>query len=223
MTMAIKPIDRYPGNAAPADADYPYGAARNESTPGESGDGYPLEEAWVNDWLGFVAAALDRQGVTPSGTPETALDSQILTALKGPAQEAGAEVLARLDAETTLQDTDWITELVSRILYTGTYTIAAEHLTPNTTGDGEHQLRVIVNGVQVGVTETAPADGAWYSRTFEVDAKEGDVVEVQSRMSTGAPPRQGSTRNRRAQGALLSRHVIASAGERTVTEAVLYV
>jgi hypothetical protein len=74
--MAINPSVSYPTKTAAPTADYPYGAARNVTTPGDL-TGYPLDEAWVNDWLGFQAAAIDALGETPSGSSDTAVASQV--------------------------------------------------------------------------------------------------------------------------------------------------
>lgn len=78
--MAIAPNTRYPANTKAPDADYPQGSARDISAPGAA-DGTPLQEDWLNDWFGFQQAVLAEAGVTPSGTPDTALDSQVLAGL----------------------------------------------------------------------------------------------------------------------------------------------
>lgn len=78
--MAINPESRYPGQISPSDAEYPYGKARNISQPGD-GSGTPWEAALVNDLFGFQQALLSEAGITPSGDPETATNSQYLEAL----------------------------------------------------------------------------------------------------------------------------------------------
>lgn len=78
--MAINPETQYPGKIAPGDADYPYGSARNITTPGD-GTGTPWEAAIVNDLLGFQQALLSAAGVVPSGTPDKVTGSQYLEAL----------------------------------------------------------------------------------------------------------------------------------------------
>lgn len=78
--MAIIPEARYTGKIKPASAAYPYGEARNISTPGD-GTGTPWEEALVNDIFGFQQSLLDAAGIVPSGDPETAPVSQYRQAL----------------------------------------------------------------------------------------------------------------------------------------------
>lgn len=78
--MAINPETQYPGKIAPGTPDYPYGAARNITVPGD-GTGTPWEAALVNDILGFQQAILAAAEEVPTGTPEKATASQYLTAL----------------------------------------------------------------------------------------------------------------------------------------------
>lgn len=79
--MAINLSDRYPGKTAGTNPEYPTGQARNVSAPGD-GTGTPWDAAIVNDDQGFKQALLKEAGMTPSGNPDTALESQYLTALK---------------------------------------------------------------------------------------------------------------------------------------------
>lgn len=78
--MAINPETQYPGKIAPSSPDYPYGAARNITVPGD-GTGTPWEAALVNDLFGFQQALLNAAGIVPSGTPEKATASQYKNAL----------------------------------------------------------------------------------------------------------------------------------------------
>jgi hypothetical protein len=77
--MALSIENKYPGKSKAADADYPFGSARNITTPGD-GTGTPLEEAWLNDLFGFQQALLDAAGISPSGNPDTVQASQYLSA-----------------------------------------------------------------------------------------------------------------------------------------------
>ncbi len=79
--MAINPESQYPGKIAPSTPEYPYGAARNITLPGD-GTGTPWEAALVNDIFGFQQALLSLAGVVPSGTPENATLSQYLEAFR---------------------------------------------------------------------------------------------------------------------------------------------
>lgn len=69
----------YPNTTAP-NSDYPFGSAKNETTPGAL-DGTPLEKAGFDDIIGFLTAALTSVGAVPSGNSETANASQVLDAI----------------------------------------------------------------------------------------------------------------------------------------------
>jgi hypothetical protein len=76
----IIPSSKYPGQTAIDLTNYPQGKARNVTATGD-GTGFPFEKDWINDWLGFQQAAVLAAGVSPSGSPDTALTSQLLQAL----------------------------------------------------------------------------------------------------------------------------------------------
>lgn len=78
--MAINPQTQYPGKITPGNADYPYGAARNITSPGD-GTGTPWEAALVNDLFGFQQSLLASAGLVPSGNPDKVGQSQYLDAL----------------------------------------------------------------------------------------------------------------------------------------------
>lgn len=78
--MAIIPEIKYAGKITPASAAYPYGEARNITTPGD-GTGTPWEAALVNDLFGWQQALLSLSGITPSGNPDMVGASQYLAAL----------------------------------------------------------------------------------------------------------------------------------------------
>lgn len=63
-------------NSIPASTDYPFGSGQNESTPGTSNDGTPLRAATFNDQQALFQGLLSREGITPSGTPDTVPVSQ---------------------------------------------------------------------------------------------------------------------------------------------------
>tara|TARA_R110000772_G_scaffold268728_1_gene398252 strand:+ start:19757 stop:21526 length:1770 start_codon:yes stop_codon:yes gene_type:complete len=85
--MAINPESQYPGKIAPATNEYPYGAARNITTPGD-GTGTPWEAALVNDDFGFKQAILSESGIVPSGSPDKVGESQYLDGLMGLVSDA---------------------------------------------------------------------------------------------------------------------------------------
>lgn len=85
--MAINPDTQYPGQVEAPDANYPYGGAKNETTPSTptvpgSLDGTPFEAALLNDIFGFQQALLTEAAIVPSGNAETAIASQYLQALQ---------------------------------------------------------------------------------------------------------------------------------------------
>jgi len=71
----------YPGQTAGTNANYPNGQARNVTVSGD-GTGTPWEQQLLNDILGFMNACVDEAGITVSGSPETALASDVLDGLK---------------------------------------------------------------------------------------------------------------------------------------------
>ncbi len=79
--MAISPLATYTNVDNPG-ATYPYGRAKNESSPGAL-DGSPFEKAWLNDLWGFYQRILTKAGIAPSASPETAVygGSQYLQAM----------------------------------------------------------------------------------------------------------------------------------------------
>jgi len=77
----INPSVKYSGKINAPDANYPQGSARNITSPGD-GTGTPLEEDWVNDFFGLAQSAVNDAGITPSGTPDSVTNPQILNALK---------------------------------------------------------------------------------------------------------------------------------------------
>lgn len=77
--MAIRPNNEYPSATTSPDSNYPYGGARNVSSPGD-GTGTPWEEKLINDLFGFQQALLQEANITPNDNPETAAVSQYLEA-----------------------------------------------------------------------------------------------------------------------------------------------
>lgn len=79
--MAIDINATYPGRVNAPDANYPTGSIKNETVPGSSDDGTPLDEAWGNDFEGFKQALIKSSGLALSGTSETATASDLLKAV----------------------------------------------------------------------------------------------------------------------------------------------
>jgi len=77
--MALDINNTY-GASTPADADYPYGSAKNETTPGDL-DGTPLEKAGFDDIYGLMQSLLICAGVVPNGNPDTVQAPQYLASI----------------------------------------------------------------------------------------------------------------------------------------------
>lgn len=77
----LKIYQRYAPNALAPTTAYPLGSIKNDSTPGAD-DGTPLEKDWGNNVEGFHQALMTSAGLTANGTPDTAIASQLLDALK---------------------------------------------------------------------------------------------------------------------------------------------
>ena len=71
---------KYPGKVEPADADYPSGRYKNETSPGLF-NGTPFEKAAQNDLNAFMQGLIKAAGITLSGNADTVLVSQILQGL----------------------------------------------------------------------------------------------------------------------------------------------
>jgi hypothetical protein len=81
MLMAIVPETSFPGKITPGNADYPYGKARDVTTPGD-GTGTPWKQVLLNDLWGFFQGLLVASGISPSGVPDTVLVSDYLNAMR---------------------------------------------------------------------------------------------------------------------------------------------
>lgn len=71
--MGFKPQDLL--NSTAPDANYPFGSLRDESNPGVSDDGTPIEEQIANDVQGGLQINYVKENITPSGNPDTVLAS----------------------------------------------------------------------------------------------------------------------------------------------------
>lgn len=77
----LNPNSKWPTQTAAPSADYPYGSAQNITTPGD-GTGTPFVADLVDDWFGFQQELVQRAGITPSGNPDHAADSDVYDALR---------------------------------------------------------------------------------------------------------------------------------------------
>ena len=71
---------RFSPRIIPASTEYPYGELKPNTSTG-SNDGTPVTAALGNDLEGFKQAAITRANIDPSGSPDTAVNSQLLNAL----------------------------------------------------------------------------------------------------------------------------------------------
>ena len=74
--------DEYAGRIDAATAGFPGGRIKNETTPGVSNDGTPLDKAWANNIEGALQAILDAGNQTPNGAIEQVGASQVLNAIQ---------------------------------------------------------------------------------------------------------------------------------------------
>ena len=99
--MAINLNTQYSSKNVPISANYPYGQGMNVSAQG-AGDAVPWEAAVFNDWNGYFQAVLSAASIVPSGTPDNAVTSQYLQALRGlfvqGAENLVNRVVSNLDA-----------------------------------------------------------------------------------------------------------------------------
>lgn len=96
--MAFKPED-LPNSVAP-DANYPQGSVKNESSPGAL-DGTPIEEQIANDVQGMLQSGLDRESITPNGSPDTVITSNHRDAQSRLAARGG-DLVERADGQTCI-------------------------------------------------------------------------------------------------------------------------
>lgn len=79
--MALNRSDKYPGRFLAPTTAHPQGAFKNRTSP-TAQDGSYLEADWANDMSGFFEAVLSNANLTPNGNVDSAVDSQVFTALQ---------------------------------------------------------------------------------------------------------------------------------------------
>jgi hypothetical protein len=77
----LNPNSRWPTQTLAPTVDYPYGLAQNITTPGD-GTGTPFVADLVNDLWGLQQELVQRAGITPSGVPDHAGDSDVFNAMR---------------------------------------------------------------------------------------------------------------------------------------------
>lgn len=78
--MAINPETQFVGKITASSVDYPYGEARDITTPGD-GTGTPWLAVLLNDLFGLQQALLKAAGTVPSGSPDKVAASEYLEAI----------------------------------------------------------------------------------------------------------------------------------------------
>jgi hypothetical protein len=114
--MAINPstLSGYNGQVDAPGASYPYGSARDDSTPGDL-TGTPRIASEVNDWFGFAQALLGAAAIVPSGSPDTATTSQYLNALRQVVSELSGTMFTDITALQAGTALDGSTVLFSKL------------------------------------------------------------------------------------------------------------
>ena len=81
--MALNPSTNgtMSGRVTAADASYPYGSSKDETSPG-AGDGTPYFKARADDIFGFQQSLLDEAGIVPSGNADNVPTSQYKEAVR---------------------------------------------------------------------------------------------------------------------------------------------
>ncbi len=104
--MANNPstLPGYNGQTTAPDANYLYGSARNDAAPGDL-TGTPRVAAEINDIFGFQQALLSNANIVPSGSPDTASNSQYVDAIYALIGKPFDSVAA-LDADTRIKEGD---------------------------------------------------------------------------------------------------------------------
>lgn len=162
--MAIHLKNRYPLHTTAADAEYPFGKARNISSTGAK-DGTPWEADLINDLYGFLQALLDDAAVTPSEVPDKVGASQYLDAIK--AMVGGGGAIPEPSYKAWGSNPPQTLQLASTV-------IAADGVAYNA---GDVFLSYIKGGSQIYVQPTVALKGFTYSDNYGSRAHQllGDV------------------------------------------------
>ena len=192
--MAINPETQYPGKIDAASADYPHGRARNVTNPSD-GTGTPLEKAWLNDLFGFQQALLSEAGITPSGAPDTARNSQYLDAMRALFLAVDSDIVARI---TALEEKVYEDISINQLLWVEQhFNTPAEVAAWKGYGTWERALK---GRVAVGFSDLVadPADFKTYGATYgaathtltaaQLPVITGEFMTIQRRSYTSTGP-----------------------------------
>lgn len=164
--MATNPstLPQNTGRITAADANYPYGSAKNDST-GTTGDGTPFEKALLNDIYGFQQWLLTQAGITPSGTADTALVSQYGDAMKLIAKTPTAVAAGTVNAITANFTPD--VTLTNGVTVIVRASGANTSTTPTFAPDGLTAKTIVKQGNSPLVNGDIAAAGHWIILTFD--------------------------------------------------------
>jgi hypothetical protein len=214
--MALLIENKYPGKSEPASAAYPQGAARNITAPGD-GLGTPLEKEWINDLFGLQQALLAAAGLTPSGSPDTALASQYLQGIiqqvqgrAGLFDDTGAANAYIVALRTSQQAPGAVFDgqrfrIVPTVTSTGAATIDISALLGQAAattviniklkgGSTDPSAGVIIAGEEIGfIYRTSPGIHAQLDSAFAGDASFAGSVDIEEFLKVG---RNGSFRGK---------------------------
>lgn len=152
---------RYPTKSQADAINYALaGKARNVTASGD-GTGTPLEKDWLNDHFGFQQALMAQAGLTPNGTVETQIASQLLEALKIVIQQ---RTYAAYKFGTTAVANNALFPMTLMSASSG-FSISSNQITVPTVG----KYRVAIAGM-VKSTSTANPSYVSYSLDFVSDA-----------------------------------------------------
>lgn len=138
MALNISTNPNFTGRFTAADANYPYGSSKDESSPGAN-DGTPYIKQRADDLFGFMQALLSQGSVVPSGNADTALVSDYVDAIRN--------IINSEDADTL--DGQEGTYYLARANHTGTQ--ASSTITGNFP---QSQITNLVTDLAAKVTQT---------------------------------------------------------------------
>ena len=174
----IIPSSKYPAQTAVDLTNYPQGKARNV-TVANDGSGTPLEQSWLNDWFGFQQAAALAAGITPSGTPDTALTSQLLAAISAVTRPQNAFYHIAATSPAT-SGTNYVISLAQQ---SGGYSLVSNAVVVPAAGSylvtfsGELDSSNVGNPVEIAVS-IAVNGAALSGSTGHVHRYSGTIAEV---------------------------------------------
>lgn len=211
--MALDIETKYPGKSNAADADYPFGSARNITTPGD-GQGTPLEQAWLNDSFGFQQSLLAAASLTPSGNPDTVLasqyfDSLLIVSVAMALNAAFEEVILATNTTTVLDNVLFIHDKTQDLTFGKPEQVGAGETIVSvvgsvlTTSAGTYEL------ISLNVGQAPKADKEVYAQT-QLDS---GFVEITGAIALSTPLLYGANGTMRGDGKSFSGTILTPSGD----------